>query len=143
MQSPTPDPISPAGYTFWTSEHVRFADLDVMGHVNSVAFAVYFESGRIAMLRSLGFHESAVDRGIVLAHLSVDYRGEVHYPAQLRIGTRIERIGRSSFDIGYAVFVGDRCAATGRGVSVRVDREGHRPVPLTDAEIAQLKRCVP
>lgn len=140
MESLPHDPANPASYTFWTDERVRFADLDLMGHVNNVAFAVYFESGRVAILRETKLYTPTENRALVLAHISVDYLAEIHFPADLRIGTRINRIGRSSFEIGCAVFVDGRCAATGHGVSVRVDRAQRRPVPLTEDEVARLKR---
>jgi len=140
MESPSRDPSSPASYTFWTDERVRFADLDLLGHVNNVAFAVYFETGRVAILRETGLHTPAENRAVVLAHIAVDYLAEIHFPADLRIGTRIDRIGRSSFQIGCGVFAGDRCAATGHCVTVRVDRALRKPIPLLEAEIERLRR---
>jgi acyl-CoA thioester hydrolase len=41
-----PDAMDPASYRFWVTEHIRFADLDLLGHVNNVAFTVYAESCR-------------------------------------------------------------------------------------------------
>lgn len=140
MKSVPHEPTNPESYTFWTDERVRFADLDLMGHVNNVAFAVYFESGRVAILRETQLYTPTENRALVLAHISVDYLAEIHFPADLRIGTRINRIGRTSFEIGCSVFVDGRCAATGHGVSVRVDRAQRRPVPLTEDEIARLRK---
>ena len=74
----------------------------------------------------------------VAAHISMDYLAEIHFPATLRIGTAITRIGRTSYDIGCGIFVDGRCAATGHAVNVRVGRD-RRPIPLNDPEIARLR----
>jgi acyl-CoA thioester hydrolase len=128
----------PRSYTCWAEDHVRFADLDLMGHVNNVATAVYFESGRVAILMKTGLYTPTEDRAAVLAHISMDYLREILFPCSLRIGTRIERIGRTSFEIGSAIFTGEHCAATGRAVIVRVDRQ-RRPTALADEEVARLR----
>jgi acyl-CoA thioester hydrolase len=138
IESIVQDATDPASYTCWAEERVRFADLDLMGHVNNVATAVYFESGRVAILLQTGLYTPTEDRANVAAHISMDYLEEIHFPATLRIGTRIGRIGRTSFDIGCGIFVGDECAATGRAVLVRVDRR-RRPVPLSPEEIERLR----
>lgn len=117
---------------------MRFADLDRMGHVNNVATAVYFESGRAALLMQLGLYEPTAERANVVAHLSMDYLHEILFPSSLRIGTRVDSIGCTSFVIGSGVFVGGRCAATCRAVVVRVDGQ-RRPTPLIAAEIESLR----
>lgn len=128
----------PSSYTCWADEHVRFADLDRMGHVNNVATGVYFESGRAALLMQVGLYEPTPARANVVAHISMDYLHEILFPSSLRIGTRVESIGRTSFAIRSGVFVGNRCAATCRAVIVRVDGQ-RRPTPLIAAEIESLR----
>jgi len=40
----------------------------------------------------------------VVAHLEIDYRGELHYPGEVRIGLRVLRVGSSSFTMGQGCF---------------------------------------
>ena len=58
--TPTPvpdfDPADAASYSFWTEEILRFADLDMVGHVNNNAIGVFIENGRVHM-----FHDGGED----------------------------------------------------------------------------------
>ncbi|MES0874685.1 acyl-CoA thioesterase [Sinimarinibacterium thermocellulolyticum] len=128
----------PAAYRFWVPEHVRFADLDLIGHVNNKAYATYAESGRAAFLRHIGLWRPDAARQSVVVRLQIDYRQELHYPAELRIGVRVLDIGRRSFTLGLGIFHGERCAATVVTVFARVDARTRRAVELDDAERAAL-----
>lgn len=131
-------------YPFWTPELVRFADLDINGHVNNIAFAVYAESGRAAFLRSTGLW-SVEDpaRQNVLAHIEIDYLQELKYPAEVRVGVRVLQIGRTSFHLGVGIFAGARCMATARSVQVRIDAHSKAPLALSDEERAALLPWLP
>lgn len=132
------DLTDPAGYRFWTGERVRFADLDRQGHVNNNAFGVYFEQGRVHLLEALrGFGPDA-PWTVVLARSVVDHLAEVHYPAELRIGVRVLRIGNTSITLGLGVFDGATCAATQEAVSVLIDRGTGRPTPVPESLRAAL-----
>ncbi|HYE51998.1 MAG TPA: thioesterase family protein [Azospirillaceae bacterium] len=130
---PAPDPTDPAIYRHWEAEHVRFSDLDPLGHANNNAIGVYMETGRLGFHRAVGAHRHVPGRVFVLARTVVDYRAEVLYPGDLRVGVRLVRVGRTSWTLGTGLFVGDRCAATGEAVIVLIDRETRRPSPLPDA----------
>ena len=135
---PAPDRTDPAHYVCWMEERVRFADLDVLGHVNNVATSVYFESGRIALLMQADLYAASGPFHNVVVHVAMDYLREIRFPSTVRIGTRVERIGRTSFDVGCGMFVEDACVATGLSVFVRLANQAGRPVPLSDAERARL-----
>ena len=42
--------MTPGRWAFTHSDEVRFSDLDVLGHLNNVAFLVFVESAREALL---------------------------------------------------------------------------------------------
>nr|WP_184804545.1 thioesterase family protein [Nitrospirillum iridis] len=125
-----------ASYRFWTDEHVRFNDLDPVGHVNNNAFGVYFESGRVALHQSLRQAADFRRHAIVMRKITIDYLAEITYPSAVRVGTRLVRLGRTSWTTGSALFVTtkgeSRCHATALSVSVLVDGASHRPIPITD-----------
>lgn len=75
---------------------------------------------------------------IVIARLVMDFRGEVHWPGEIRIGTRIGRIGRSSLSFDQAIFQGDACVATAETVVVQIDRQTRRSAPFDEATLARL-----
>ncbi|MDE1148879.1 MAG: thioesterase family protein [Azospirillaceae bacterium] len=126
------DLAAPASYRFWADEHVRFNDLDPVGHVNNNAFGVYFESGRVALHRDLRQATSFPGYAVVMRKITIDYLAEITYPNDVRVGTRLIRLGRTSWTTGAALFVGDRCHATSHCVSVLMDVATRRPAPLPD-----------
>lgn len=130
----TPAATEPRAYRFWSVEHVRFADLDMLGHVNNVAFTVYAESGRAAFLREAGLWKAGSARHNVVARLEMDYRRELQYPGEVRLGLRVLKIGNSSFTVGQGFFSGETCAATAVATLVRFDAHTRRAVPLDENE---------
>ncbi|TJY58868.1 acyl-CoA thioesterase [Sinimarinibacterium sp. CAU 1509] len=134
------DATAVASYPYWTREHVRFADLDMQGHVNNVAFAVFAETGRAAFLREIELWVPHAERYSVIVKLEINYRRELMYPCDIRVGVRVTQIGRTSFTVGVGLFDGDHCAATIDTVHVRMTQPTRTPVPLNDEERAQLQR---
>ena len=138
-----PDPAAerkaladPGTYTLWREDIIRFADLDVLGHVNNVAYMVYFETGRIAFLEKLGRPPRDRRDGptFVLAHIAADYLAELHYPGTVEIGTAVRHVGNSSFHLGHGVFHDGICSAIATSVIVQVQGDPLQSVPLTDEQ---------
>jgi acyl-CoA thioester hydrolase len=128
----------PAAYRFWIEERVRFADIDALGHINNNAYGVYIEGCRFDFFRAIGLADPASGKYGVLARIEIDYRGETLYGANVRVGLRVAKIGRTSFTLESAVFDGDRCVATSSAVQVRMDTATRRPTELTEDEKARL-----
>jgi acyl-CoA thioester hydrolase len=129
----------PAGYSFWVDERVRFADLDVLGHVNNKAFFTFAESGRVVFLKTTGLWKPGAQRQGVIVRAEMDYHRELHYPADLRIGMRVLKVGRTSFTLGLGIFNGDQCVATNVTVVVRIDTQTREPVALNEEELAGIQ----
>ena len=104
---------------------MRFADTDALGHVNNGSFIVYAETGRLEFLGLLG---GAV-RSLILAHLSVDFRRQVHFGESLAVETWVERVGTTSVTLRQAIRAGDAVAAEVRSVVVFFDYAAQRPQP--------------
>lgn len=136
--APEADGTRVEDYRYWVDERVRFNDLDLLGHVNNIAYVVYVETGRANFLRSIGMFELDARRQTVIVRFEIDYRREVQYPAELRVGVRVLAIGNTSFQIGVGIFNGETCVATARNAIVRWDREQHIAVALDAAERAAL-----
>src|SRR3546814_20675414 len=99
-------------YPFQVSIDTRYQDLDVMGHVNNVAMAGLFETGRIRFHRSLGRHPR--DKGVrwLVAAVNIAYVNEAHFPDNVTITSGIGRIGNTSWEIYSAAFQNGECVAT-------------------------------
>lgn len=120
-------------YPHWAQDHVRFQDLDRLGHVNNIAFCVYAETGRVKFAEDI-LPGSTDGSGIgwTIVRLEVDFRGQGHYPATVDIGTAITRLGTSSLTIVQGLFIGDRCIGTTSSVVVWTDVKAGKAVPLPD-----------
>ncbi|APH58596.1 acyl-CoA thioesterase [Granulibacter bethesdensis] len=137
-----PDPASsvcsPDEFHAWIEDTVRFGDTDAQGHVNNVTFARYAETGYVPFMRAAGLL-SDPGRMAVAARIEIDFRSEIFYPAVVRIGTALDRIGRSSITLRQGLFVETLCVATVRLVLVLIDRNTRRPLVVDDALIARLR----
>ena len=148
MQPPThvrpkmpamPESVTPEDYPFIATDKLRFADTDKLGHVNNAVFSTMLETGRVEFLH----HQSnLLDRpgtAIVIARLVLDFLGEVYWPGDVRIGTRIQRIGRSSLSLDQAIFQGKACVAKAETTIVQIDQTTRRSSPFDDETLARLK----
>ena len=105
----------------------------MIGHVNNVAFAALFESGRVNFTRSGVIRDMPDSVLAVMRRLELDYRAELHWPAEVDIGSRLLRIGRSSFAIGNGLFHRESCAATAVTTLVMIDRASRASTPIPEA----------
>lgn len=134
-EQPSFDPKDPASYHAWTEEKIRFADLDVVGHVNNNAIGVYLENARVTMFVTAGeemYGGGKTDFSWVVARMEVDYLKEMRYPGTVRIGTRIERIGNSSVVVRQGIFRDGVCTATAKVIGVCFDTTARASMPIPD-----------
>ncbi len=137
-----PDLTSRATYSYWYQEKLRFSDTDMIGHINNVAFVALMESGRVNFTRSGVIENLPNDVLVVMRRIELDYRAELHWPAEIDIGSVLLRIGNSSFAIGNGLFHGDLCAATSVTTLVVIGRETRRAAPIPAATRAGMERHV-
>lgn len=128
MPATTPDPLD--AYPLRTHEKLRYADTDRQGHVNNAVFATMLETGRVELLYApeAPLHDAGC--AFVVASLHLDFLGEITWPGRVEIGTRIARIGNSSFTVEQGLFQHDRCVATARTVIVQMNESTRRPQVL-------------
>ena len=114
---------------------VQWGDMDALGHVNNAVYFTWFESARIALFERVGLAITGVPEvGPILAHTRCDFLAPVRYPGEVLAGTRIERLGTTSFTMDYeAALAGDpeRPVARGQGVVVLIDYRDGSKVPLS------------
>jgi hypothetical protein len=97
--------------------------------------------------KSLYYHQridgTPLSPQFVLARLILDYRREMRWPGAVEIGTRVERIGRSSITLAQALFQNDCCVATAQSVAVLIDARSRRacPIPLASVQRLQSFAC--
>ncbi len=135
-------PLTKAAYPEFIEERLRFADTDLVGHVNNAAFATLFEIGRVSFLfdpQNPLFENNAT---FVPARLNIDFLGELYFPGMVSIATGVSRVGSSSATIMQALFSGETCVGTGESVVVLIDGDTRRAKPLPDHARAELTKRV-
>jgi acyl-CoA thioester hydrolase len=125
--------INESDFRFWTTEKLRNADTDRQGHVNNAVIGSFFEAGRIEVLDHPDNVAIRQANGIVVARQLINYKKELFYPGQVRVGTRVSRIGRSSFDFEQVLIADNGEVASGQATCVLIDRETRKPVAVPDA----------
>ncbi|HKX22333.1 MAG TPA: acyl-CoA thioesterase [Rhizorhapis sp.] len=130
-------------YPFQVAVSTRYQDLDVMGHVNNVAMAAMFETGRIHFHHSLGQHPR--DKGVrwLVAAVDMAYVNEAHFPEDMVIASGIGRIGTTSWHIYSAAFQDDECVAVCDTVMVARGPEGRRIIGDDIREMMQVHFAKP
>ena len=92
--------IEIAQYTHSLPIQIRFGDIDRQGHVNNAIFLSYFELARVEFLNEIIGADNDWDRrGIVIAHMEVDYVEPVFLQDKIKVYTRIAAVGTKSFKI--------------------------------------------
>lgn len=113
----------------------RWADNDVYGHVNNVAYYGYFDTivnEYLIASGALDIHRGGVI-GLVV-ETGCKYLAPLAFPMRLEGGLRVARIGTSSVRYELAIFSegAEKPAAEGHFTHVYVDRATRRPTPLPE-----------
>jgi acyl-CoA thioester hydrolase len=115
-----------------TRLRVRYAETDKMGVVYHSNFVIWFEVGRVELLRQLGFQYSDMEAKdnchIPVVDLRVRYKAPAQYDDEIVVRTRIKNVRSSLLHFCYEVFrEPDRTLlATGETMHIIVDSKLER-----------------
>lgn len=111
-----------------THIQIRFADLDVIGHVSNHVYGQYLELGRVEWFRKIpGTPVSAV-----VANMNIDYLYEVRMQDEVYVKTWCTRVGGKSIDLAQEIYANDRCVTRATVVQVGFDRKTKKSAPLLE-----------
>jgi YbgC/YbaW family acyl-CoA thioester hydrolase len=119
---------------------LRFADLDLLGHVNNVRLMEFLQEARVALLRQVGrdagraIGDEHADYSQVVARSEVDYVRPLFLSEEpVTVSTWVERIGGSSYTLRHEVLDQQGAlAARARTVLVVVGAGGTSSLPIPD-----------
>jgi acyl-CoA thioester hydrolase len=122
---------------YTATTHVRWDDLDAMGHVNNAKYLTYVQEARVEML-----WRTRTDAGLepvlsemVVAHAEVDYLLPINEGAlDIACDIWIGKIGGASFDMFYELRSSLGLHARVKTVQVGVDTATMKSRRLTDEE---------
>jgi acyl-CoA thioester hydrolase len=100
---------------------LHWGEMDAFGHVNNARYFTYFESSRVAYLERVGLALRGLPSGVsvILASTSADYLKPLVFPAEVEVGTRAVKVGRTSLTLEHEVRAQDGTRHA-RGTSVLV-----------------------
>jgi acyl-CoA thioester hydrolase len=116
---------------------VRFADLDVMGHVNNSVYLSYFEMTRVHYFKELvGSNWNWRKEGVLLVRNEIDYLKPILLNDEPEIHMFLEKIGEKSISLLYEIKVNGEIHTKGKSVLVCFNAEEGKtiPVPVTMAD---------
>ena len=83
-----------------TKIQMRFADVDMLGHVNNVNQQHYFDLGKSDFFRRvLGMKPVWKSEGLIMVSTRTDYRGQIRMEDPIVVTTCVDRIGHKSFTL--------------------------------------------
>jgi acyl-CoA thioester hydrolase len=125
-----------------TQVRVRYAETDQMGVVYHANYFVWFEVGRVELMRQHGLDYKRLEIeegcGIVVVEATARYKSPARYDDQLTIETRVRQVRGPVIRFDYRILRADDGAllCEGETVHVVVGRDmKRRPMPKKYAEL--------
>jgi acyl-CoA thioester hydrolase len=127
--SPVSDRAAPRGGETWGQGvverpvHVRFSDVDLLGHVNNLRYLDYAQMAQVDLLVGV-FLEAKVNGTVrtVIARGEIDYVGQMNLRAEpYDVRSRVVAVGGRSASFEQEIRDGARVLARNRLVEVNVD----------------------
>ncbi len=135
------------GDVFEVDLPMRWADSDMLRHMNNTVYFRMMEEARIKMLAAVDI-DVAGEVGFVVVHCSCDFMRAITYPATVRVKLIVEKVGRTSLTQINELYVLEDLAsgpyARGKTVLVSTDHVNNCAIPWTQEALTALGAvCVP
>jgi len=126
------------GWSFAIRHRVRWSECDPFGHANHRAYFEWFEEARNRYLEAVGLAPLSPNLpGPVIAETSIRYHRPLAYADEILVSARTVRLGRTSFEMEYAIWRDGLCAI-GRAVLILVINATGEKTPLSH----ELRECI-
>jgi len=107
-----------------TRLRVRYAETDQMGVVYHANHLIWFEMGRVELMRELGFSyrdmEREEGRFIAVADVKCRYRAPVYYDEEVVVRTRLKAVRESVVVFSYELVRADSRALLAEGETTHI-----------------------
>ena len=115
-----------------TRLRVRYAETDQMGVVYHSNHLIWFEVGRVELLRQLGFSYRDMEREdgcfIAVAEVKCRYRAPVYYDDEVMVRTRLRNVRESVVHFGYELVRADSGALLAEGETTHIVTDSNMKV---------------
>lgn len=124
-------------FKYKTIVEMRFADLDMMGHVNNAIYFTYMEVGRTKYWKhAIGWDWAKT--GVVIGSASIDYIAPLLLGDKISMYIKTSRIGTTSFDLEYLIVKEKNgkeiICSKGKTVCVAFDYQSQKPIAIPSKE---------
>jgi acyl-CoA thioester hydrolase len=127
--------------------HVRYFETDAMGIVHHAAYITWFEEGRSAFTRAIGYPYARMEQegiSLAVAEVSARYHHPARYDDEVIILAALTQLGSRGMTFAYEVrrAAGNELLVTGTSKHISIDGEGrvkHLPAKLKEALKAQAR----
>ena len=121
-------------------DRIDWSDLDLLGHVNNIAFSRFFQAARVEYCGHVGLNVfQGMTTGPILAASRVQFAAQLFFPGNVRIFTRCKKAGNTSLVLEHALYDdrGTLCAFS-EDVVVRYDFAAKTKIPLGDEIVKKI-----
>jgi len=139
-----PPPRDRAAYRFFEPFRVRYAEVDRQGVAYQANHLVWIDQAIWEYVRALPWDMDAHlrDTGADFHTVRnvIEYHAPIPFDAEIAVGVRVARTGRSSLTFAAAIFLkdGGDARTTGEVVWVNADQTTHRSAPLPAPMVARI-----
>ncbi len=118
----------------------RFSETDALTHIGNTVLPVWFEQGRAQLMEDIHPGLDARTWPLILAHIDVDYIQQIYVGSDVRISSKITKIGAKSFNVYHEAWQNDTLAAKGNAVMVFFDYESNSTIEIPPDKRAILEK---
>ncbi len=142
--SPVSDQAAPRGGESWDGVvverpvHVRFSDVDLLGHVNNLRYLDYAQIAQVDLITGV-YREARISGTVrnVVVRSEIDYVGQMNLrPEPYVVRSRVVAVGETSAAFEQEIRDGVRVMARSRIVEVNVEPETGEKMPWHPAHRA-------
>jgi acyl-CoA thioester hydrolase len=120
---------------------VRFADLDILGHVNNTIYLSYMEMARIHYFNQLlGRDWDWRAFGMIIVKNEVEYLKSIRLNHEPLVYVYIEELGNKSFTLSYEFYVDEVLYTKGRSVQVCYDAVAGKTIVIPELLKSSLEK---
>jgi acyl-CoA thioester hydrolase len=112
----------------------RFGDTDILGHINNIVPAEWFELARTHIMEIFcpDMNISLDTWPLIMAHTDFDFLEEMNLKSEVEIKTWISKIGNASFTIYHEAWQDKRCCVKGHAVVVCYNFNTKKSFPIPE-----------
>ena len=114
---------------------VRFADVDILGHINNVNLQHYYDLGKNDFFHEvLGMDTLPTRQSVITAATDTSYLAQTRMGENIYVETSVEKIGNKSLVLFQRIINRDtgEVKAESRSTMVAFDFEGQTSIPVPD-----------